>query len=306
MKKVMIRIICTSIIRKIVFLFFFLLFSFSVKEVLADVIINEFSSASNPEWVELYNPTDQTISLDNLVLFFDANPDTTQKLSFCQNEQITAKAFNRIVRPSESYWLANDGDSIILKREDDIIDTISYGKEQSLKAPSTTQSASRPDEGSEWVILDSPTPQGDIISFACPTAVPTVIPTVEPTMVPTSSPTNTPTLTLTLTPTPTNTPTPKLTLIPTIKPTPTLAIVLEPTESLGFGGTEPPSNLSAEEILGMSDTSPGGEASSSGFAKFFKNIPWFPVLAVGIGVLFIGFSLFTFIKGNWKIPPPNL
>jgi len=89
------------------------------------------------------------------------------------------------------------------------------------------------------VITNNASPQGNQVSFICPTATPTNTP------VPTNTPTNTPVPTTTNTPiptktsTPTSTPTPKAT--PTIELTPTL--VLSPTgEVLGAQDEKPPNN----------------------------------------------------------------
>ncbi len=152
-----------------IIIFFLTYFFFASPVLTADIIINEFSSASNPEWVELYNPTDQTISLKNTTLFFDAKTDTSQKVLFCEVDQISAKSFKLINRPEKSYWLSNDGDTLVLKRDDDSIDTIFFGTGQTLKAPTATQSATRfPDGSSDWIINNQPSSQGEIASFDCP------------------------------------------------------------------------------------------------------------------------------------------
>jgi len=120
----------------------------------------------------------------------------------------------------------------------------------------------------------------------------TVLPT------PTPTPTNTPAPTPTVAPPATDTPAPEsptATPAPTSTPrptaTPTIGISLEPTESLepDLGPTE---GLTREEILGLSDN----EASPS--SEINKRIPWFPILAITAGILFIGFSIFTFLKAK--------
>lgn len=133
----------------------------------ANIVINEFSSASSPEWVELYNTSDQETSLKDVVIFFDENPATSQKLIFCANDKISAKSYKRIDPISSSSWLSNTGDTLILKQGDDIIDSVSYGTGKTLKAPLATQSGVRsPDGTSNW-ILAVPTPQGDVSNFSC-------------------------------------------------------------------------------------------------------------------------------------------
>lgn len=56
------------------------------KAALAQVVLNEFSSATNPEWVELYNPSSDTVSLEGWTLLFQDNPETTQKVSFVSGD----------------------------------------------------------------------------------------------------------------------------------------------------------------------------------------------------------------------------
>jgi|GEM_PF-3513909 len=154
----------------------------------ADIRINEFSPQTNPEWVELYNPDEETHMLSGMTLYFASDIDTTQKVLFCSGTSLSGKTYGRVVRPEGSYWLSNSGDTLLLKREDDVIDSITFGN-QLLKAPVGTQSATRNSEGL-WGITDSPSPSGDAISVACPTAIPTNTPSS--TATPTKNPTNTP------------------------------------------------------------------------------------------------------------------
>lgn len=153
----------------------------------ADIRINEFSPQTNPEWVELYNPDEETRSLSGTTLYFAGDMDTTQKVLFCSGTSMSGKTYGRIVRPEGSYWLSNSGDTIVLKREDDVIDSVTFGN-QLLKAPVGTQSATRNSEG-VWGITDSPTPLGDTISVVCPTVVPTNTPSSTPTVTKTPTPT---------------------------------------------------------------------------------------------------------------------
>ena len=325
----MTRIICTSIIKKIIFLAVFLLFFFGSKNVLA---VNLLKNSGFEEGILPWKEYGAELALD----FTNVHGGTGAiRLA---NSAAGSKWIYQIVPVTggvpyvfSGYGIKNDSNISSLSLRiiwystadgnnslSDVDSTSSLTNDSSEYRFLSTGAVVAPDNAHSAGVKGMAAFSSGSQSFAyfddltfeetvlpSPTLIPTTTPVPEPSATPTPTNIPTPTLTPTSQP-PTNTPTPKPTAIPTIKPTPTFSVVLEPTESLGFGGTEPPSNLSAEEILGMSDTSPGGEASSSGFAKFFKNIPWFPVLAVGIGVLFIGFSLFTFIKGNWKIPPPNL
>jgi hypothetical protein len=250
-------------------LFFFFLFLFP-NQVLAEVVINEFSPASDPEWIEIYNPENQTVSLKEVILFFDSNLSTTQRLSFCDNEEIASDSFRLITRPTKSFWLANGGDTLVLKRGDDIIDSVSYGSGQIIKTLTASQSATRsPDDKLTWIVVDNPTPQGEAVSFECPT--PTLAPTATP------EPTNTPAPTSTATPRPS-------TPIPSQKatPTPTLKITsLVATDSGEVLGEEV-ATLSAFYPYQASDGAERDETTLSSRNKIFPKI----FLVVGLLLVF--------------------
>lgn len=144
---------------KTVYLSFFLisfLFVFS-SSCLAQVVINEFSSNTSTEWVELYNTSsDQTLNLDGWRII-DANASTSDDLDL--NGCISPLEFRKFSRTEG--WLNNTGsDTITLKNNNgDSIDSITYGSGGVVSIPSTQQSAGRdPDGGSIWKIFDMPTP----------------------------------------------------------------------------------------------------------------------------------------------------
>jgi len=222
---------------------FFLYFS---SPVFAAPVINEFSPQTNPEWVELYNPDDQQFSLSGVSVYFDAT-NINQRSSFCNDASIAAKSYLLITRPTDSYWLSNSGDTILFKKEDDVIDSISFGTGQLLKAPTGTQSAQKTESG--WVISDVATPQGDQANFACPSSTPNPEPTNTPT--PTST-----TALATSTPTPSKTPAPTLTKTPTMTPVP---LVEEEASEASEGGEE-------EMILGSAVESTGSARQLRAFA----------------------------------------
>ena len=216
-----------TIVGVVVFLLFILHYP-----VQADIRINEFSSQTNPEWVEVYNPDEETRALSGMTLYFAEDTDTTQKVSFCSGTSMSGKTYGRIVRPEGSYWLSNSGDTIMLKREDDVIDSITFGN-QLLKAPVGTQSATRNTEG-VWVITDMPSPSGESINLTCPT----------------TAPTNTPSSTPTVTKTPTNTPEPTSKIVMTI---PTPSCTVKPTSFVRI----------ISQVLDEEDTSASGSVLGS-------------------------------------------
>lgn len=158
--------------------FFLCLFEVFVlpQKIFAGVMINEFSPVSSPEWVELYNPDDAAFSLGEITIFFSSDLTSSQKLSFCPTDQISGKTYKLITLSSS--WLANTGDTLMLKKGDDIAESVAYGTGGVIKAPLATQSAFRTTDG--WT-LGAPSPQGEEANFNCVIPTPTPTPTPSPT-----------------------------------------------------------------------------------------------------------------------------
>jgi len=238
-------------------MFFSLLFA---PKVFAQVVINEVSPASDPEWVEIYNISSDSASLKNYSVNFGSD---TQNKFFCDGETVNGSVYKVI--SLSSHWLADSGDTVTLKNGDDTVDSIAYGTGHTLKSPTSAGSISRsPDGSSNWVLLTSSTEQGDIVSFDCPTPLPT--PTVTPQ--PTSTPSPLPAPTKTSTPAPVKT----STATPTQKPTLTGS-----PEVLG---------IESVFITPVPSQSPDVESKP-------------PILAfvlIGAGVIFIGLSVYLEIR----------
>jgi len=176
----------------IIFIILFIVFSFVVNSTYAQssILINEFSPASSSEWVELYNNSPEKISLEGITLFFDDDLTTSQKLSFCSTDYLEANSY--LLINSKGSWLSNTADTLILNKNNDTIDSVTYGATTPLKAPKDGESATRmPDGSSNWIVIDSPTSQGKYAVFECPVLTPTPSPT--PTKIATPVPTATPT-----------------------------------------------------------------------------------------------------------------
>lgn len=242
-------------------------------KVLAQVVINEFSSNSNPEWVELYNTSLDSISLKGCILLMQDNPETSQKITFSEKSSIDK--FLLIKQGdynwgSNSYWLHNDSDKITLNCGGEEKDSVLYGSIENtfVSAPNQGQSAGRsPDGSGTWSILAEQTPGGSNSSPPTPT----------PTNTPTLTNTPTPTPTITHTPTPTKTPTPKPTQKSSPTPTKPAQSVLTATqegEVLGTTATPMPSL-----IMGKSSNLVSG-------AK----------IALILGLLFIGMAVLIFTQ----------
>lgn len=154
-------------------------------EINAQVLINEVSPVSTPEWVEIYNSGSNSTPLKEYSINFGSD---SQNLIFCENENIGANEY-KIIELTSS-WLANTGDVLSLKNGDDEIDKIGYGSGYSLPKPDSVLKyiTRSPDGSSSWILSSQSSRQGNIISFNCPTPTPTPLPTSLPTPLPTSPP----------------------------------------------------------------------------------------------------------------------
>lgn len=240
----------------------------------AQVVINEVSPGSEPEWVEIYNSGPDSISLNNYLINFGSD---SQNKRFCNNEAINGNTFKLIIL--SSHWLADSGDVITLKNGDDVVDTISYGSGNSLGKPTSLGSISRSPDGGAWVLLSSSSQQGDTVSFDCPTPTPTSTPTSTPTQTPTATPTKT------STPSPTKTPTPTPSKTSTPRPS--------PTES-------PDNNVSTDsgEVLGIefaSNSPSPSPKSNSSFVSENKN-KIVAIILISLGLILIGGSVYLTLK----------
>lgn len=206
----------------------------------AAVVINEVSPATNPEWIELYNTSPDSVSLQGYIIDFGSD---SQKKSFCDNDQIAGNSYRAIILTA--FWLNNnEGDTVTLKNGPNVIDSISYGTGTSLQKPSNTQSITRSPDGSpNWILTDVPTQQGDPVMFECPTPTPTPTNTPTPTKIPTPTKTPTPTKS------PTSTPTPKPTSTPVATKSPTSKSTIAKTEA---ATAIPSENKNLANVLGSS------------------------------------------------------
>ncbi len=192
--------------------------SFPLSLVQADVVINEFSSGSTSDWIEVYN------SGDTADLSFYKLRDSGTNVKDLDGE-IGPGAF---VSFSFSNWLNNTGDTVRLMRVSDggeeEVDHITYG-EGGICAPSASQTIGRQPDGSAAIVRFSSGSQNASNNSStqepCPTPSPTPTLTPMPTLTPTNTPSSTPTHTPTKTPTPSKTPTTTKTPTPSLKKSPT-------------------------------------------------------------------------------------
>lgn len=238
----------------------YLFFVFFPTSVSAQVVINEFSSNSDTEWVELYNTTLNSIDLTGWKIQDGAQPP--ELLS----GTIQPQAY--FVFEHNSGWLNNSGsDSITLKDlSDTAIDGVTYGSGGVVGIPAPDKSAGRvPNSSTTWQNNLSWT-KGYVNPDPTPSPSPTT--TATSTSVPTQSPTPTPTPTKSPTPSPTKSPTPKASNSPSPSP-----------EVLGEE-TSPTNDPKTQEV------SPTPLVLDSAKKKF----PFIPVLFIGSGLAMIVFA----------------
>ncbi|MFA6184965.1 MAG: lamin tail domain-containing protein [Candidatus Shapirobacteria bacterium] len=204
----------------VLLLLFFSVFS---HQVLADdpiIKITNFSSDSDPEWVELSNTTSEDINIDGWIIR-DDNTSKTDDLLLTG----LISASSKIIFSHAKGWLNDSSDIIYLYNSSNIlIDKLSY---------------------------PTPTPTSTPTPILTSTPIPTLTPELTPT--PTKTPIPTKTLIPTKTSTPTKTPTPIKTITPTKTLTPTSTLA---TESAILVSTETPvpTPTSVPEVLGTATT----------------------------------------------------
>lgn len=162
--------------------------------------ISNFSSNSDPEWVELINNTDSNINIEGWALR-DLNDNSNNKDSLVLTGCISPHSYQTFYH--NTGWLNNTSDTIYLYNlTRELIDNFAY---------TTGKNDNFPKQDNTCTITITPT--------NTPTST-SPLPTITPSPTPTPSPTNIPT------PTPTPTPTKSPTSTPTIKPTATPTVNL--------------------------------------------------------------------------------
>jgi hypothetical protein len=181
-----------------------------------EVVINEFSALSSPDWVELYNPGEEIASLDGWVI-----RDETQSNKIDLAGLICPGSFRKF---DFSNRLNNGGDEIrLIDGDGNEIDLVIYFS-QVIPTHLIGQSTGRnPDGADSWQVFPLPNPQDEPCFLPTPTLLPTAAVSITPSPVftPTIFPSPIVSLTPTPNPTPTTTPTPALTPISTPAPIPT-------------------------------------------------------------------------------------
>lgn len=255
---------------------FLLIFFFTFPgKAFAALYINEFSSNSSPEWIEIYNSDSASVDLSNYII-----RDSTDSHKIDLTGSIAGNGFATF--EFSGSVLNNDGDKIrlLVKNEGGVENSVSevvYGVPGDVKAPASDQTAGRnPDGTSNWVLFSASSRNSSNNSSA-------VVPT------PTSAPTDTPSPSKT--PTPTQTPTPGLTMTPTKSPTlvpskitsPTIAIKITPSPTVDPNSDLKLENSNDSKVFGDSSESPtpaDGEVLGTSTSQA-------PLLFIVLGLIFL-------------------
>jgi len=244
---------------------------------------------SNPESIEY----DQEVKLN--FSFEDVNPPKTYYLE---------AAFKHIDGTRYFGWTKNDREQWYQYEEDALANFFKFEINESSKSGSLF---TKPDHESTYFkgsgkyflklykITEGGSKEGSnaieiTINGPIPTSTPEPTETPQPTDTPTPEPTDTPTPTLTPTPkSPTATPTRKLTATPSPTPTPTGEVLGQEATGSALGQ--------------LSDEENKATASSEKSGNIKKII--LPALAAILGLGFIGFSIFSFLKGRRQKEEPE-
>jgi hypothetical protein len=266
----------------------FLLFLFP-QSIFAKVTINEFSSGTNNDWVELYNTPDATESanLAEYVLKDSLDSNIGGELS----GNLPAAQWQVIDVGSR---LNKDGDTVRLFKNNDLntsIDSISYGVEGSICAASETESIGRlPDGSGNFVRFSAQTKQlaNSSSQSICPTPTPTSTPTNAPTSAPeaTTAPTTAPTAT------------PK----PTVKPaSPQGGPTATPKKSPSPSSSASPEATS--QVLSAATTSPSASPTPKPKENtVFNKNSLIQIIFIGLGSIFVIASAVSFLRTRFKNP----
>ncbi|MEK7525999.1 MAG: lamin tail domain-containing protein [Patescibacteria group bacterium] len=248
-------------------LFSLLLLFVSTSIVKAEIVINEISPASAPEWVEFFNKSSESISLDGCTLNMGSD---SQNVNFGSSDIVEGLQY-KVVNWSSS-WLNNSGDTITLTCPTLSTLSVTY----STTFTNEEVYARSPNGVGEFFVLTSIT-QGT--QNPDPTPAPTPSPTVAPTSAPTSAPTPTPTVKPTATPTvkpvATKTPTPKPTATPLESPTSSPEVLGDSSLNLSTPSSSPETVVESNKAI---------------------NFPWIAALLITLGVVCVAIPVVTFFK----------
>jgi hypothetical protein len=278
------------------FLVFILIFFRFFTVASAQVVINEFSSFTSADWVEVYNFGTETVNLSGYLI-----RDSTETNKIDLDGNIESGGFLSF---GFSNRLNKDGDTVKLLKingvNEDLIDSIPYGGDGQVCSPiNETESIGRVPDGGNTIdrfkvsTRDSSNNSAELNSCPTPTPLPTNSPTPTPKPTSTTKPVSTQKPTATNSPTPT--PKPMSILTPTTKPLITREIT-QPESSIA--DTSNPTNGIVAGVQVESDTNNSNENGAS-TASQSKKFPIAAAVLMIAGVSLLGISLLPVIR-NYK------
>lgn len=283
------------------FLFLICFFIFFCGIAQAQVVINEISSSTdNDDWIEIYAYED--VNLTNYRLTHIKSDGSEGDINIPSPLNIGPNSTNGSYKVIEvNNYLGNAGDRIRLYQNGNstAVSDIPYGNQGGVCVPSVSGSIARIPNGGNTIdrlaVGTKGSSNGESVTDPCPS------PTPAPTNTPTNSPTNTPTPTTTPTIVPTFTPTstPKPTAIPTKRPTTTPKDYSKENASLQadvskfrYDTENNEDTQVAKEVLGATDEKIKNESISP-----------FAYVLLALGLIFVGISVFFFIKNKKENTP---
>ncbi len=138
----------------------------------SSIVINEFlaNPSSGNDWIELYNPTQNSIDLTNWNLWDSTSLIKSLSGSLGAGEFLAVDVSNR---------LNNSADSIFLKDSNGVVDSYSYNEN-----PGVDVAIGREPDGQNWAILTTPT-KGAANSLPIASSSPSLSPSPSPSPSPT-------------------------------------------------------------------------------------------------------------------------
>lgn len=239
------------------------------------LVINEISSFTSEDWIELYSNEDLDLTGYELV-------DSAGNSKVIEGEILIGPSTKEYLVVDFSNRLNKDEDSIVLyNKEKDTVDNLSYGKAGEICAPEEGNSLGRKPNGTGNFQRLAESSRGVVnleVEAACPTPKP------DPTTTPTSAPTEAPV----------KTQTPKPTILPTSTPK-VLGSAKSPTP------TSSPKNINENNHSWTTpENSPVSSPETEVLSDTTKKITPKKVAGLFIlaGILFVSYPLFRFYKSK--------
>ncbi|MBI4080326.1 MAG: lamin tail domain-containing protein [Candidatus Levybacteria bacterium] len=281
-----------------IFVALIIFFFGSPPSALASLYINEISSYTTDDWVEIYNNGSDVIDLSPYRI---RDSSTSNKLDLSGtingNSYAVFDWYNKINKSGDEVKL------VLIVDEANIIDRVSFGdKNAGTQSPGENQTLGREgDGGDSWIVFTGGSKgQGNSTAQLAPSATPTIVATTVPTHTP--SPTRTPSPTKS--PSPTKTPSPTTvksgsTKAPTIKPSPQEAVLAVSDKRVDISQSQTKKTIQPTAILGAETEDE--QASQSREEVIVKDVTQsrvsFPIIvSLTLGVIGLACGILIYLK----------